>query len=369
VKLESIEVREVRMRLLRPFETSFGREQEKDFLVVSVTDGEETGWGECTASIEPLYSEETTRTAAIVLKDHLIPRLWGEIREPADVRRLLLPVRRNPMAKAAIECAVWDLFAKRRGLSLAKALGGVRSKVPVGISLGIEPERDILLDQIERRIGEGYARIKVKIRPGWDREIVRAIRERFGDIPLMVDANSCYSLADAPLLKELDAFGLTMIEQPLAHDDIVDHAALQREMTTPICLDESIHSAEDARKAISIGACGVINVKIGRLGGLEESRLLVDVCRRAGVGVWCGGMLEAGIGRATNLAITSLEGFTHPGDTAATSRYWEEDITEPPVVLGEGGLVDVPGGPGIGVRVETRRLEKRTVAKERFLSR
>lgn len=366
MKLKWIEVRRLRMTMKSAFETSFGREQDKDFLVVSVSDGTGTGWGECVASADPLYNEETTDTAFLMLRDHIAPRLWGEMGHADEVGDRLRPIRRNAMAKSAVEGAVWDLHAKREGVSLASALGGVEETVPVGISIGIEKEVGALLDQISLRLHEGYSRIKVKIKPGWDVRVVEKIRETFGEIPLMVDANSAYTLADRQMLKALDQFGLTMIEQPLAHDDIIDHAVLQEGLETPICLDESIHSAKDAEKAIRIGACRVINIKIGRLGGLSESRKTVEVCRDRGVGVWCGGMLEAGIGRAHNLAITALPGFAHPGDTAATSRYWEEDITEPPVVLLPGGRVQVPRGPGIGVEIVPERLERFTVGRWRW---
>lgn len=368
MRLAWIEMREVRMRLLHPFETSFGREEDKDFLLVRVSDGAEEGWGECAAMSEPLYNEETTAGAALMIKDHIVPRLWGEMESPEEVYERLRPIRGNALAKAAVEEAVWDLSARRAGVSLKTVLGGVKERVPVGISLGIESDLGQLLEGIEERLAEGYARIKVKIKPGWDLATVEAIRNRFGNIPLQVDANSCYTLADIPMLKALDQFGLLLIEQPLAHDDIVDHATLQKALLTPICLDESIHSAEDALKAIRLGAMRVLNVKVGRLGGLAESRRAVEVCRRSGVDVWCGGMLESGVGRAINLAVQSLPGFNLPSDTSATSRYWAEDITEPPVIVGEGGLVEVPDDPGLGVRVIPDRLESRTTAKERWVS-
>ena len=367
MKLKWVEMREVHMRLLHPFETSFGREEEKVFLLLAVSNGETVGWGECAAMDAPLYNEETTAGAALVIRDHIVPRLWGDLEGPEDVYERLQPIRGNALAKAAVEEAVWDLFARCEGQSLAVALGAEREKVPVGVSLGIEEKLGDLLAAVEERLAEGYARIKVKIKPGWDVRIVEAIRERFGDIPLQVDANSCYTLSDLPMLRALDRFGLLLIEQPLAHDDIIDHARLQRELRTPICLDESIRSAEDARKAIEIGAMRVLNVKVGRLGGLAESRRAVEVCRDAGVGAWCGGMLESGVGRSINLAIQSLPGFTLPSDTSATSRYWEEDLTEPPVVVEPGGLVQVPNGAGLGVEIIPERLERRTFARERWL--
>ena len=267
------------------------------------------------------------------------------------------------MAKAALEGAVWDLYAKRTHQTLASALGGDKKEIEVGISIGIQKSVEKLLSLIDGYVKEGYKRIKVKIKPGWDVDVIRAIRERFPDVPLMADANSAYSLEDAALLKQLDEFNLTMIEQPLASDDIIDHATLQKQLKTPICLDESIHSLEDARKAVELGSCGIINIKIGRVGGLTESKKIHDYCESKGIPVWCGGMLESGIGRAHNVAITTLSNFIMPGDTAGSERYWERDIIDPEVIV-ENGYITVPDEPGIGYEPNLERIEKFTVNKK-----
>ncbi|PWI57412.1 o-succinylbenzoate synthase [Sulfoacidibacillus thermotolerans] len=362
MKIKRVIIRRLQMRMKEPFETSFGREEEKDFLLVRVDTGHSEGYGECTASLAPLYSEETTATAQQMLTTWFVPALLGqEIAHPDEVRQRLRPFRRNQMAKAALETAIWDAFAKEQGLSLAKALGGNKAEVQVGISVGIQSTTLQLLEKIEGYLLQGYKRIKVKIRPGWDLEILRAIRKQFPEIALMADANSAYRLQDLDHLIRLDEFGLTMIEQPLAHDDIIDHAALQAKLQTPICLDESIHSTEDAKKAIAVGACQVINVKVGRLGGLTEARELQALCAQQNTPVWCGGMLEAGVGRLTNLAVTSLPGFVLPGDTAPSARYFDEDIIDPPVCFVKPGIISVPEGAGIGAYVREDRVEKFTV--------
>jgi O-succinylbenzoate synthase len=274
------------------------------------------------------------------------------------------PVRGNRMAKAAIETACWDLEAKQLGLPLWKHLGGERREIPCGVSIGIQNTPEGLLDKIERELAAGYQRIKIKIKPGWDVNIVEFVRKSFPDIQLMVDANSAYTLADVDLFRGLDHFRLMMIEQPLAHDDILDHAALQRQIKTNICLDESIRSSADAAHAIALGACRVVNLKLGRVGGYAQAKEVEGVCHTGNIPVWCGGMLESGIGRAHNIAMATLGGFTLPGDVSASSRYWEEDIIDPPVTVSRVGTITAPEKPGIGFDVNVARIEKLTVRKE-----
>ncbi|WJY28646.1 MULTISPECIES: o-succinylbenzoate synthase [Sporosarcina] len=367
MKIERIIIRELEMMMKNPFTTSFGTMQKRRFSVVEVQDElGNCGFGEGVAFTEPSYTEETAGTALHMMQDFLIPLLAGKtIEHPDDVSVIFRPIRKNNMAKAAIECAVWDCWAKRIGVSLSAALGGTKSLIETGISIGLQPSPAALQDRIRQSLSAGYKRIKVKIKPGNDLELLAGIREVFPDIPLMADANSAYSLADISLLKKLDRFDLMMIEQPLAEDDIVDHAALQKELRTPVCLDESILSAEDARKALQLGSCRIINIKIGRVGGLTEAKKIHDICQAAGVPVWCGGMLEAGIGRAHNIALTSLPGFSLPGDTAGSSNYWERDIVMPEIQA-EDGHIPVPEGPGIGFDIDWEELEQHTVNRLTF---
>lgn len=367
MKIARVTLRQLRMRLKAPFVTSFGSFLDKDFLLVEVTDTDGTsGWGESVAFSSPWYSEETVKTNWHILEDFLIPILFKEpVRHPEELSARFAPLRRNNMAKSALEGAVWDLYARRSGEPLAAALGGEKAEIEVGISIGIQPTITDLLRLIERHAAEGYRRIKVKIKPGWDIDVIKEVRRHFPDIPLMADANSAYRLGDAARLKDLDAYNLMMIEQPLAFDDIIDHAALQAQLSTPICLDESIHSAEDARKAIELGSCKIINIKIGRVGGLTEARRIHDLCLDNGIPVWCGGMLESGIGRAHNIAITSLPGFTLPGDTAASSRYWEQDIIDPEVTV-ENGRIRIPKEPGLGYEPVRNRMDQHTIRSETY---
>ncbi|GGK29142.1 o-succinylbenzoate synthase [Caldalkalibacillus thermarum] len=367
INIHSVTLYRLRMALNAPFTTSFGTISEKEFFVIEVQDEEgESGWGESVAFTSPWYNEETVKTNEHMLEDFLIPLLLGKpVRHPDEVSERFAPIRRNNMAKAALEGAVWDLYAKKQQLPLAHALGGEKQEIEVGISLGIQETVQDLLKQIDRYVQEGYKRIKVKIKPGWDVEVIREIRRHFPNILLMADANSAYRLDDAEHLKALDEFNLMMIEQPLAHDDIVDHARLQAQLETPICLDESIHSLEDAKKAIELGSCKIINVKIGRVGGLTEAKKIHDYCQAKHVPLWCGGMLEAGIGRAHNIALTTLSQFVLPGDTAASSRYWQQDIIEPEVTV-HNGTIKVPDKPGIGYEVDRGQLEKYTVETKTY---
>jgi O-succinylbenzoate synthase len=355
--IERVELQHIDMPLAHPFETSFGREITRPCILVAVHAEGLTGWGECTAHSGPWYSSETIETAWHVLRDFLIPEiLEQDVVAPTDVVTRFRRVRGHPMARAGLENAAWDLLAQAQGLSLADALGGERDRVPVGVSVGIEPTLDELLDRVAGYLAEGYRRVKLKIKPGWDVEVVRAVRERWPDLRLQVDANSAYTLEDAPLLRELDQFDLLLIEQPLHHDDIVDHAQLQKQLRTPLCLDESIHSPEHARWALDIGACRVINIKVGRVGGLTAARQIHDLCAEREVPVWCGGMLETNVGRAANLALATLPNFTLPGDISASARYYRQDIAEPNFTLNEDSTISVPAGPGLGVRVIPERL-------------
>lgn len=366
LKVHSVELRILRMPLKEPFVTSYGQEREKEFVFITVTTVDGTnGYGECTAFSEPLYLEETTMTAIHVLRDFFIPLvLEHEFAHPDEVSSLLRPFRGHYMAKAALEGALWDAYCKEHDMALAKALGGIKPEVQAGISIGIEPTVNDLLHRIEGYLAQGFARIKIKIKPGYDLDVVRQVRKEFGDILLMTDANSAYTLKDLSTLKALDEFSLMMIEQPLAYDDILDHATLQQQIMTPICLDESIRTIDDARKAIQIGACQVINVKIGRVGGLSHARDIVALAKNEGVATWCGGMLEAGVGRLCNIAISALEGMVLPGDLAPSARYFEEDIIEPQITFSSPGRFTVSTEPGVGAHVVAKRVERRTVYRQ-----
>jgi o-succinylbenzoate synthase len=348
MKITGFELCRVAMPLIAPFRTSFGTETSRDILLVRVvtTDGE--GWGECVAMDDPLYSPEYVDGAADVLTRFLIPAVTAIENPDANAVGLALSrFKGHPMAKAALETAVLDAELRAYGQPLARYLGAIRASVPCGVSVGIHNSIAELLDTVAGYLAEGYLRIKLKIEPGWDIEPVRAVRERFGDILLQVDANTAYTLADGRHLAGLDPFGLLLIEQPLDEDDLRGHAELARILDTPVCLDESITSARAAAAAISLGACQIVNVKPGRVGGYLEARRVHDVCAAHGVPVWCGGMLETGLGRAANLALAALPGFAFPGDTSASARYYHQDIT-PPFVLSDGHL-PVPDGPGVGV--------------------
>ncbi len=367
MRIERVVLRQLAMKMKSPFTTSFGTQLMREFIVVEVVDEDGTvGWGESVALLNPWYNEETMKTNWHMLEDFIIPALLGvHLEHPDEVTERLQFIRKNNMAKSAFEGAVWDIFAKQQGQYLGQTLGGTKSEISVGISIGIQKDASMLIRMIGEYLETGYKRIKLKIKPGQDVEVVRGVRQVFPDVPLMVDANSSYQLRDLDHLRRLDEFNLMMIEQPLSHDDLVDHAKIQARLETPICLDESIHSAEDARKAIELGSCRIINLKIGRVGGLSESLRIHDVCREAGIPLWCGGMLESGIGRAHNIAVTTLANFTLPGDTAASSRYWDQDIIEPEVKLTD-GVIQVPTNSGIGFTVDGSTLDRYTVASKSF---
>ena len=364
--IQSIELREIRLPLIHFFETSFGRTTERRIVLARVTDANGAeGWGECTAGEGPFYSDEWTDTAWSTLNEFLAPMVLGQqLESAAGAFALMRPVRGHRMAKATIETACWDLEAKAAGVPLWKHLGGTRSEIACGVSIGIQDTPDALLEKIRKEVDAGYQRIKIKIKPGWDVKIVERVRNEFSDIRLMGDANSAYKLSDVPLFHQLDRFNLMMLEQPLAHDDIFDHATLQRQIQTPVCLDESIRSAEDAAHAISLESCRIINVKLGRVGGHAQAKRIEQVARDNEIPIWCGGMLEAGIGRAHNIAMSTLAGFTLPGDVSASARYWEEDIIDPPVRVSAGGTITVPDSPGIGFSINLPRIDALTVRKE-----
>ena len=366
VIIKSIELREIRLPLIHFFETSFGRTTERRILLARLVDADGAeGWGECTAGEGPFYSNEWTETAWTTLHEFLAPMVVGkQIKSAADASSLMKSVRGHRMAKATIETACWDLDAKNAGVPLWKHLGGTRNEVSSGVSIGIQDSPDILLEKIRTEVDAGYQRIKIKIKPGWDLKIVERVRKEFPDIRLMGDANSAYKLSDVPLFQQLDQFNLMMLEQPLSHDDIFDHASLQRQIKTPVCLDESIRSAEDAAHAIALGSCKIINVKLGRVGGHSEAKRIERVARESEIPIWCGGMLESGIARAHNIAMSTLAGFTLPGDVSASARYWEEDIIEPPVKVSAHGTIKAPEAPGIGFAVNLPRIEALSVRKE-----
>ena len=366
MRIDRIDLKLVRLPLVRPFRTSSSVKDHIEHILVRVEADGVVGWGECASPADPYYCPETTGTCWHLLHDFLGPlvlgREWATIDELVAFYRL---VKGNHFAKAGLELACWDALARREGKSLASLLGGTRAEIASGVSLGIEPEIGRLFDQIDQYLGEGYRRIKLKIGPGHDVEVVRRVRERYPDVPLQVDANSAYTLDDVDTLRRLDAFDLLLIEQPLAHDDIIDHARLQAALATPVCLDESIHSADDARKALDFGACRVINIKVSRVGGPREAKRIHDLCHARGVPVWCGGMHEFGIGRAANVAVASLPGFTLPGDISGSDKYYREDLIEPPI-MAESGLVPVPQGPGIGHEPIEERIARQTLKEATF---
>jgi O-succinylbenzoate synthase len=367
VYIERIELRYVQLPLKHHFETSFRRSFERDTILVTVwADGVE-GWGESPVEDGPWYSSETVETAWHVLRDYLVPMVLGQrLETAAQAYDLMALARGHNMAKCGLEEALWDAEARQRGVSLAQLLGGTRSSIESGVSVGIQDTVEELLERVEGYLAQGYRRIKVKIGPGWDVEVVRMLRGRWPEVVLMVDANSAYTLADADHLTLLDDFGLMMIEQPLAYDDIYEHSLLQPRLRTPLCLDESIHTPAHARAALELGSCRIINIKPGRVGGLAQARRIHDLCRERGAPVWCGGLLETGVGRAHNVAIASLPGYTLPGDVSASDRYFERDVVNPPFRLGSDGTIDVPQGLGIGVEVDRAFLDNVTVRREVF---
>lgn len=366
--VKSVTLHHIKMKLKSPFVTSSGTTSERELIIVEAIDKNGvTGWGECSAFTSPWYTEETLTTAWHMLTDFLIPLILNKtIQHPNDLQTLFQPIKRNNMAKASIEQAIWDIYAKRKEKPLHKALGGDKEKIEVGAAIGIQASKQALLNTIEQYVAEGYKRIKVKIKPGMEDTILSPIRERFPTLPLMVDANSAYTLRDIELLKKLDAYRLLMVEQPLASDDFVEHAQLQAHLQTPICLDESINSYHDALQAISLKSCKIINIKTAKVGGLTVAKQIHDLCKAENISVWCGGMLDSGIGRAHNIAISSLSNYTLPGDTSASSRYWERDIITPEVEMKD-GFITVPTAPGIGYEVDRKSLTAVTLTTKRLM--
>ena len=361
-RIERLQLRLVRLPLVAFFETSFARVYDKTFILVTLEGDGVEGLGECVADADPYYSAETNVTAWHVIKDFLAPLVLGRtFAHPRDLFPALARVRGHNMAKAAIEMAAWDLAARGANVPLSRLLGGTRAAIPSGVSIGIQDSLDDLAAKVRTELDAGYRRIKIKIKPGWDVAAVATIRERFGDIPLMVDANAAYTLDHAAHLATLDAFALMMIEQPLDYDDVRDHAALQRQIRTSICLDESIHTVHAAQEALALEACRIVNIKPGRLGGHRESIRVHDLCAAHGIPVWHGGMLESGIGRAHNIHLASLPNFSLPGDIAASRRYYAPDLIEPGIEVGRDGMVAVPTGPGIGVTVDWDRVKAATI--------
>lgn len=365
MQLRKMTLREIRMRLVTPFETSFERTEERRIMLVETDVDGVTGWGECVAGETPYYGPETTETAWHILREFVWPAMKGREFETAqEVWGMLTRIRGHNMAKGAAEAAIWDAEAKVKGLPLWKLIGGTRTEIACGVSIGIKETLDELLATVRKELEAGYQRVKIKIKPGWDAGPVARLRQEFPRARLMVDANSAYGPGDDALLKQLDGYYLMMIEQPLAWDDVYGHAALQKKLKTPICLDECIRTEEQAREAIELGACRIINIKLGRVGGYTAARRIHDLCQKHSVPVWCGGMLESGIGRAHNIALSTLGNFTLPGDVTASRRYWQEDIIEPEVTVTPQGTIRVPQGSGIGYTPVMDRIEKHTVRKE-----
>jgi o-succinylbenzoate synthase len=370
MRIDKLTLREIQLRLKSPFETSFARIDKRRILLVEAFADGVCGWGEITSGEGPFYNPETVDTSWVVFSQFIAPLAVGqEISGAVEVAALLAPIRGHEMTKAGLECALWDAESRQKNLPLARLLGGEREEIACGVSIGIQESPEGLVANVERELAAGYQRIKIKIKPGKDRELIQAVRRRFPQIRLMVDANSAYTLADSQHLKSFDEFALMMIEQPLAWDDIYQHARLQAELQTPICLDESIHNAHHAEAAIGLRACRIINIKLGRVGGHSEAKKIEKFCRDSAIPVWCGGMLESGIGRAHNIAMSSLPGFVMPGDVSASQRYWDEDIIEPEVKVTPRGTIRVPTAPGIGYKVRRERIETLTVRQQTFESR
>jgi len=369
MKIDRVELSLLYLPYVHPFETSFGREEGRTFIIVQVYGDGLCGYGEVVASQEPLYSYETTTTAWHVLEEFLVPLLFKQnITEPEAFYRAALKYRGHPMAKAGLELALWDLKAKALNVPLYQLYGGTKKEITPGVSCGIEDSLAALLHQVEAYVREGYKRVKIKIKPGWDAEACRLLRKHFPDLPLQVDANGAYKIEDKERLKALDEFCLLMVEQPFAPYDLWDHSQLAKEMATAICLDESILSVNSVRKAYEMGACRIINIKVGRVGGICEARQIHDYAQAHEMPVWCGGMLESGIGRGHNLHLASLPNFLYPPDLSASKRYYAEDIIEPPVELTEKGTILVPEGAGIGVNPVEKRIKRATRRHQVFRS-
>ena len=364
-RIERIILREIRMPLVHFFETSFGRTNERRIILVEAICGGVSGWGEVTCGENPFYNEEWTDAAWLIVRNYVAPRiLKHDLNSAADAAERMTHIRGHRMARGGVEAAIWDLEARINRLPLSKHIGGAFAEIACGVSIGIQDSVPQLLKKVEAELQAGYQRIKIKIKPGWDVEVVRDVRRTFPNIRLMADANSAYTLADADLLQQLDEFSLMMIEQPLAHDDIIDHAVLQARLSTPLCLDECIRTAHHAEQAIRMRACGILNIKLGRVGGFREAKRVHDVAQAHGIPVWCGGMLESGIGRAHNIALSTLPNFILPGDVSASNRYWTRDLVRPEVEVTGRGTISVPSAPGFGFEIDHEFLDQVTVRRE-----
>ncbi len=368
IQIERLVLRHIRMPLVHFFETSFGRTHERDIVLVEATSDGISGWGEVTAGENPFYNEEWTGSIWPLLIDYVGPRvLKHEFSSPTEVAGRTAYIRGHNMARGGVETAIWDLHARLHNQPLWQAIGaGARREIPCGVSIGIQDSVEQLLEKIDTELSAGYQRIKLKIKPGWDVDVIRQVRQRFPNIKLMADANSAYTLLDADHLKKLDEFYLMMIEQPLAHDDLIDHSVLQAALDTPICLDECIRSAHHAEQAIRIRAGRIINIKLGRVGGFAEAKRVHDICEQNGIPVWCGGMLESGIGRAHNIALATLPNFVLPGDVSASKRYWKRDITAP-IEVTANGTIQLNDAPGFGYELDLDYLESLVVRRETLL--
>ncbi|MBE0680837.1 MAG: o-succinylbenzoate synthase [Anaerolineales bacterium] len=364
MKIESGSLYHVSMPLIAPFETSFGRETNRQCIIIEIRSEGLVGYGECVATRDPGYNYETTGTSMHILKDFIAPLLLGkDLKDAVDFQEKVSGIRGHHLAKAGVEMAIWDLLGKRAGKSLRELFGGVRDKVEVGVSIGIQSSPEKMVETVAEFVKQGYTRVKLKIKPGKDVEVAAAVRKAFPNLRLQVDANSAYSMEDAPRLKPLDDLNLLLIEQPLFEDDIWDHHKFQQQFETPVCLDESIVTPRHARYAIEMKACKIINIKAGRLGGLSQGVMVHDLCQKNNMPVWCGGMLETGIGRASNLALASLPNFLLPGDVSASDRYYERDITNERFVLNPDSTIDVPRGPGLGVTIDEDALKSFSLAQ------
>ena len=365
--VDQITLREIRMPLLSAFETSFGATEQRRIILVEVSGGGAVGWGEVSAPERPFYNEESTDTAWHILRDLAIPKV---LEEPLTAAHEAVSrwgnIRGHRMATGGLEAALWDWEARLRGVPLHQLLGGPHREIPCGVSIGIKPSIEILLEAIATDIAAGYQRVKIKIKPGWDIEVLDRVRERFPRLKLMADANSAYTLGDKAHLKVLDRFYLMMLEQPLAHDDLIDHAKLQQYIDTPICLDESIRTLRHAEQANETGACRIINIKLGRVGGFTPARAIHDCCQAAGIPVWSGGMLESGVGRAANIALSTLPNFVLPGDVSASKRYWTRDVIRPEVVVTPRGTIEITDEPGAGYEPDIERIDRLTGRWETF---
>ncbi len=369
MKIEKIVLRKMKIAFKKPFQISSTTMTDKHFIFVEVHSKDHVGYGDCSALQHPYYNEETVQTAWHILSDFLIPMLYShdEIAHPEELYDLFSDIKRNKMAKSALDCAMWDLYSKENNISLSKALGGTRKKVETGISIGIQDSKEALLEAVDMFMAEGYKRVKMKIKPGKDIEYLEYVRKHHSDIMMMADANSAYTLKDIELFKEMDKLNMIMIEQPLDHDDIVDHAKLQAAVKTRICLDESIHSVDDARKAIELGSTKTINIKVARVGGLTAAKKIHDLCQSYDIPVWCGGMVDTGIARAHNIAIASLPNYKFPGDLPASTRYWERDLINPPIVIDADSMIEVPEKAGIGFEPIPEMVDKLTYEKREFI--